>query len=123
MPDIDRTAGQLPVAGRACAHLKGGIGPMFAVTVTLEVDPADLPAFLPLMLTNARSSLADEPGCHRFDVCTDAARPGEVFLYELYTDAAAFAAHQETPHFKTFDAAAGPMILSKRIRTYAEVRP
>jgi quinol monooxygenase YgiN len=96
---------------------------MFAVTVRLEVDPAHLEAFLPLMHENAQASLADEPGCHRFDVCTDPARPGEVFLYELYTDGAAFDAHLQTPHFKAFDAAAGPMILGRQLRSYAEVSP
>lgn len=96
---------------------------MFAVIVTLEVDPAHLAAFLPLMHTNAQASLADEPGCHRFDVCTDPARPGDVFLYELYTDAEAFDVHLETPHFKAFDTAAAPMILGRQLRTYSEVRP
>ena len=96
---------------------------MFAVTVTLEVAPADLSAFLPVMLANAAASLAGEPGCLRFDVCTDPARPGEVFLYELYTDAEAFSAHLETPHFRTFDRTVAGWLLRKDVRTYGEVRP
>ena len=95
---------------------------MFAVTVTLEVAPANLAAFLPVMQANAAASLAGEPGCLRFDVCTDPARPGEVFLYELYTDADAFTAHLQTAHFKTFDEAVAGWLLSKGVRTYGEVR-
>lgn len=94
---------------------------MFAVSVTFKIDEPSLLQFMPLMLRNARTSLANEPGCHRFDVLTDPDRPGDVFLYELYTDQSAFQTHLESPHFKTFDQAVASMILSKDIRTYAQV--
>lgn len=95
---------------------------MFAVIVTIEVAPERMTEFLPLMHANAQASLDGESGCHRFDVCTDATRPGEVFLYELYVDDGAFAAHQETAHFKAFDTSAAGIVLRKDVRTYAEVR-
>ncbi|MEL6701373.1 MAG: antibiotic biosynthesis monooxygenase, partial [Pseudomonadota bacterium] len=63
---------------------------MYAVTVTFQIKPGQMAAFMPLMQANARTSLAAEPECHQFDIATDPARPDEVFLYELYTDAAAF---------------------------------
>ncbi len=94
---------------------------MFAVVVTFQIAPGQMAAFLPRMRANAAASLRHEPGCHRFDVCTDPARPDEVFLYELYTDQAAFDAHLATDHFKAFDAEAGPMIAGKSVATYAEV--
>jgi len=96
---------------------------MFAVVVTFEVAPGKMAEFLPLISENARASLADEPGCHRFDVCTDPAREGEVFLYEIYEDEAAFETHQAMPHFSAFNAQAGDMIAAKEIKTYAEVGP
>lgn len=96
---------------------------MFAVIVTFEIKPEMIEAFLPLMYENAAASLRDEPGCHRFDVCTDPARPGDVFLYELYTDLAAFDAHRDTPHFRTFERGGGPMIAAKDVRTYETVYP
>ena len=74
------------------------------------------------MIANARTSLAEEPGCHQFDVCTDPARPDEVFLYERYTDRAAFDDHLASAHFKAFDARVAPMIAAKEVRTYHEVR-
>lgn len=94
---------------------------MFAVTVTLQIDPAQWDAFLPLMLENAARSRADEPGCLRFDVCRDDSAPHIVFLYEIYQNAAAFETHKQTPHFKAFDAAAGPMITARSLSTWAMV--
>jgi len=57
-----------------------------------------------------------EEGCHRFDVCLGA--DGEVFLYELYADAAAFDLHLRSAHFRDFDRIACEMIKEKSIKTY-----
>ncbi|MCJ7874133.1 putative quinol monooxygenase [Phaeobacter sp. J2-8] len=95
---------------------------MYAVTVTFTLKPGQGEQFLPLMSDNAATSLRVEEGCHQFDVCTDPARPDEVFLYELYTDAAAFQAHLAADHFKAFDAATADMVADKRVALYAEVR-
>lgn len=95
---------------------------MYAVTVTFTLKAGQGPRFLPLMLGNAATSLRAEDGCHRFDVCTDPDRPDVVFLYELYTDAAAFQVHLATGHFKTFDAATTDMVLEKQVASYGEVR-
>lgn len=93
----------------------------FAVCVSFHIHEDQISAFLPLIAENAAQSLRDEPGCLQFDVLTDPSRPGEVFLYELYSDAAAFDAHLATPHFKTFDAASAAMIADKSIATYRQV--
>ncbi len=94
----------------------------FAVVVTFQIRPGRMADFMPLMVQNAATSLANEPGCHQFDVATDPERPNEVFLYEIYTDAAAFAAHLTAPHFKSFDRAVAEMIAEKEVRTYAQVQ-
>jgi len=94
----------------------------FAVCVTFTLRPDAAQAFLPLMTANAQASLANEPGCTRFDVLTDPARPDEVFLYELYDDSAAFKVHLDSAHFKAFDAAVADMIADKVVRTFTEVR-
>ena len=94
---------------------------MFAVVVRLKIKPDHLARFMPLMRQNAATSLRDEPGCHQFDIATDSARPGDVFLYELYTDAAAFDAHLASDHFKSFDAATAESVMEKSVKTYAEV--
>ena len=94
---------------------------MYAVVVTFQIREGEIGAFMPLMLRNARTSMAEEPGCLRFDVCSDPDRPNDVFLYELYTDRAAFDAHLASPHFVAFDAQVAEMISAKVVRTYAEV--
>jgi len=93
----------------------------YAVVVTFQIKPGRMEVFLPLMLDNAATSLAQEPGCQVFDVATDPVRPGEVFLYERYADRAAFDAHLAAPHFARFDAATTDMIASKDIQTFAQV--
>lgn len=94
---------------------------MFAVVVLFRIREGEMASFLPAMRENARVSLAEEEGCHRFDVCTDAGRPDEVFLYELYTDRAAFDAHLASPHFRAFDSQVARMVADKEVRTYGEV--
>ena len=84
---------------------------MFAVVVTFKISPGDWDAFLPLMAQNAKSSRETEPGCHQFDVWTDDNRPGEVFLYEVYSSREAFDAHRETDHFREFDRQVAGMIV------------
>ncbi|UDF05474.1 putative quinol monooxygenase [Asticcacaulis sp. AND118] len=46
-----------------------------------------------------------EPGNLRYDLWQDQAEPTRFILDELYTDAAAVAAHRATPHFQTYLAA------------------
>ncbi len=94
---------------------------MFAVTVTFTIAEGQMHAFLPLINTNARSSVRDEPGCRQFDVCTDPDQPDTVFLYELYDDEAAFEAHQQMPHYKAMGPAVAGMIADKQLRTFATV--
>ena len=94
---------------------------MYVVTVTFALNPGHAADFLPLMRRNAARSLADEPGCHQFDVCTDPEAPDTVFLYELYTDRAAFDAHLQADHFKSFDSTTRDMVSSKQVRTYQRV--
>ncbi len=91
---------------------------MFVVTVAFEAEPTHSAAFLARVRQQASDSLEGEPGCHRFDVCIDPERSERVFLYEIYTDAAAFRAHLGTAHFKAFDRDAGPMLLLKTVEVW-----
>lgn len=92
---------------------------MFAVTVTFTATPDGMAAFLPLVRAQAANSLRLEPECHRFDFWTDPARPDQVFLYEIYTDAAAFDAHLQSAHFKIFARETAPLVADKQVTTWA----
>lgn len=94
----------------------------FAVTVTFRLDPDRMDDFLPLLRDNARASVAEEPGCLRFDVCRPEGTEDEVFLYELYRDRAAFEEHLASAHFREFDAATRDMVAGKRV-TFLAAEP
>ncbi|MEM9708572.1 MAG: putative quinol monooxygenase [Pseudomonadota bacterium] len=93
----------------------------YAVVVRFHIGPEAWEEFVALVKNNAHLSL-QEPGCVQFDVLTDPARLGEVFLYEIYTDRAAFDAHLATAHFVDFDAAYRDMVSEKQVETWKEVR-
>ena len=42
-----------------------------------------------------------EPGVRAFQIHQSLAEPEKFFFYEVFNDEAAFAAHQQTEHFKT----------------------
>ncbi|MFW6216097.1 MAG: antibiotic biosynthesis monooxygenase [Alkalispirochaetaceae bacterium] len=72
---------------------------MIVRLVTVEVRPGHEEAFESATKQNHRSSLL-EAGVLRFDVLKDADAPGRYYLYEVYRDEAATAAHKETDHYR-----------------------
>jgi quinol monooxygenase YgiN len=91
---------------------------MFVVTVDFLAAAGQADALLSALRENAARSLADEPGCRRFDVCLSAEGPGRFFLYELYADPAAFAAHRGTPHYAAFAESTRDLVAEKTVRTH-----
>jgi quinol monooxygenase YgiN len=91
---------------------------MYAVTVLLEVDERYLPEFMNAMCMQANKSLGLEKGCRQFDICVDPAERCRVFLYEIYTDKAAFDAHLKTEHFKAFDRRVSTWLISKKVECW-----
>jgi quinol monooxygenase YgiN len=86
-----------------------------AFTVTWEARDGEAEAladiigrFLPL----ARQ----EPGLELLTINRGTANPSQFLFYELFADAAAFAAHQETPHFRALILDEALPKLSKRER-------
>lgn len=80
----------------------------YAILVRFELKPGAFARFMELIAANAAASVRDEPGCFRFDVLTVGESSGQVTLYEIYSDRAAFDEHCRTPHFLSFrDAVAG----------------
>ncbi|MEM5529132.1 putative quinol monooxygenase [Gammaproteobacteria bacterium AS21] len=94
---------------------------MFAVVVFFQVKAQFASEFNTLVLKNAKTSLEQESGCHQFDVCFDDAKPGEVFLYELYDDKAAFDVHLASEHFLAFAEASAQMVVDKTLHLYPRV--
>lgn len=88
---------------------------MYIVTVTFVTRPDAFAEFLEQVRAQARNSFNLESDCLQFDVCLPEGTEHTVFLYEVYTDAAAFRAHLATPHFDSFNEATNDMVLNKDV--------
>ena len=94
---------------------------MYVITVDFSVRPGDEARFLERMRQQAKDSLEREAGCHHFDVCVDPKNPGQVFLYEIYEDEAAFQAHLDSAHFKDFDRTVADWVAAKTVKAWHKV--
>lgn len=75
------------------AHIK------ITAILTARLGKAEaLRALLDGMVPHCRA----EPGCLRWDIWQDQSQADRFVLDELYVDAAAAAAHRETPHFRYY---------------------
>lgn len=96
---------------------------MYVVTVVFVLNIGCEALFLERVRVQARDSLEHEPDCHQFDVCTDPERPDQVFLYEIYSDKAAFQAHLGSDHFKDFDAVVAGWVADKTVSIWHRDEP
>jgi quinol monooxygenase YgiN len=96
---------------------------MLALVVEFRIHPAHIEAFASAIGENARASRDTERGCRQFDVCRDPADPALFFLYELYDDEAAIAAHMRSPHFLSMDSATRDWVAAKTVRRLARTHP
>lgn len=97
--------------------------PLHALIVEFRIQPPHIEAFAAAIADNARASRETEPGCRQFDVCRDPDDPALFFLYELYDDAAAIAAHLRAPHFLQMDAMTSTWVAGKTVRRMLRVEP
>ena len=96
---------------------------MLIVHVHIQVKPESLEAFMTATKANARASRL-EPGVLRFDVLQQADDLTRFVLVEIYRDAAAQAAHKETPHYPVWRDTVAPMMAATRTSVkYADVFP
>ena len=72
---------------------------MYVIIAPIQIKEGAKEQVLEALVPNARAAATTEPGCLRFDVIQDAGDPNRIWLYEVYTDEAAFQAHTEAPHF------------------------
>ena len=94
---------------------------MYVVTVHFHARKGHEVAFLDAMKQQAKNSLTREEACLQFDVCTAPGDPGHIFLYEVYSDEAAFQAHLESAHFREFNEGTAEWVESKQVDTWHRV--
>ena len=87
----------------------------FAVFVEFDLKPGKRAVFRDLIDANARASVAEEAGCFRFDVLEPDDKPDTILLYEIYADRAAFQAHLDSAHYRTFAAASADLCAGRTV--------
>jgi len=75
---------------------------MFAIFVTIDIKNEFTDRFIEASYGDARGSVGDEHGCFRFDIARDETNLDRFYLYEVYADEEAFAAHQTYLHYVTW---------------------
>jgi quinol monooxygenase YgiN len=103
--------------GMSAAAQAGGV---YVNAVDLVIIPSEMPKFIEAIKENAAASVK-EPGCREFNVLVLANRPNHVFLFEVYDNEAALAAHRETHHFKKFFATAGNLVADRNVRAMSVI--
>lgn len=90
-----------------------------ALVVEFKLKPGAHAAFDAIIRDHAAGTLADEPGCERFDVLQPGSKEGpdlsRVMLYEVYADDAAFKAHTLNPRLARTRAAYESLIEDRSI--------
>jgi (4S)-4-hydroxy-5-phosphonooxypentane-2,3-dione isomerase len=96
---------------------------MKVLLVEFVIVPAHVAAFREAIVENALASLSRESGCRRFDVCVDPHRGNVFFLYEIYDDDAAIAAHLATVHYHHMNQLTMDWVERKTVWRYDRIAP
>jgi quinol monooxygenase YgiN len=96
------------------ADIKSSKDPL-VVTAFWEASPGEEDA-VAAILSRFAGQAREEPGVERFAIHRSRVEPAKFFFYEVFADEAAFAAHQQTAHFKRLIAGEALPKLAKRER-------
>ena len=110
-------AALLQLSAREATAQAGGL---FINAVFLEINPADMPKFMEAIKENGAASVK-EPGCRTFNIHVSAKDPNQVFLYEVYDNAAALDSHRQSAHFKKYAATTKDMVTKRDARPMTSV--
>ena len=93
---------------------------MYVITVEFTINPAHQPEFMDAMRQQAHNSLELEKGCHQFDIAWGEEDQNVIFLYEVYSDRAAFDVHLASDHFRLFNQLVSPWVVNKIIQGWIQ---
>lgn len=91
---------------------------MFVLSVELEIAEQNRDDFAAAISRQARTSVASEPGCLRFDVAVSRDDPNIFLLYEIYSDEDAFEEHKKMDHSVASGELTKPWIKRAEIRSW-----
>lgn len=92
---------------------------MYVIAVEFTINKESVSQFRDRIRQQAEDSLNNESGCHQFDVCFDPSDQTKCFLYEKYTDEAAFEVHRSADYFDSFAADVQPWVASKEVKAWS----
>jgi len=91
---------------------------MYVIDVEFVINNEFVSQFRDRIQQQAEDSLTNESECHQFDVCFDLKDKTKCFLYEKYTNEAAFEVHRSTDYFSSFAAEVEPWVASKELKVW-----
>jgi (4S)-4-hydroxy-5-phosphonooxypentane-2,3-dione isomerase len=95
-------------------------GGVYINAVDLVIIPDQMTKFIEAVKENGANAVK-EPGCREFNISVLQSNPNHVFLYEVYDNEAALAAHRNTDHFKKFIATTGSMVADRNVRALSAI--
>jgi quinol monooxygenase YgiN len=78
----------------------------------LQIDPAHLESYKAALRKEIETSLRVEPGVLALNAVSEKNNPAHITILEIYADEAAYEAHLESPHFKTYKVTTQNMVKS-----------
>jgi quinol monooxygenase YgiN len=91
-----------------------------SIVVTFTIKPGSEAAFNAHMRAHAAATLAEEPGCERFDVLQPlhedgSPDSGKLMLVEVYKDMEAVRAHRANPRMPIVGAGSAPLLEGREL--------
>jgi quinol monooxygenase YgiN len=78
----------------------------------LHIDPDQLEQYKALLRDEVEASIRLEPGVLTLYAVSVKGDPAQIRIFEMYADVAAYEAHLQTPHFKTYKTSTQGMVKS-----------
>jgi quinol monooxygenase YgiN len=90
-------------------------GQPYVRVAEIEIDPARREVFGAALREEIEASVRLEPGVLALHAVHAKDNPAHVVVFEIYADAAAYAAHLRTPHFLAYKEATADMVISLKL--------
>ena len=75
---------------------------MHILLVDVFIKPQHKDAYIKGIVEQTKATLAQEPGCLRFDIIENASDPNMLHVYEVFRDEAALALHRAAAYHTSF---------------------
>ena len=92
------------------------------VTAFWEAKPDEVDALIGIIRKFMPQAQA-EPGVLAFQIHQSLTEPQKFFFYEVFKDEAAFTAHQQTAHFKSYLADGVPLLAARERHFWQRISP